>query len=346
MQAARRTPLTADEAERPGEPARAPELDAGIGRGPGTAQDAGLTPATAPGGRKLAVVIGVALTVLALDVTTKVIVVRALANRPPIRLLDGFLTLLLLRNSGAAFSIGTSMTIVFTVIAAAVIFYILRAARKLRSLPWAITLGLLLGGATGNLSDRIFRSPGLFRGDVVDWIQLPHWPVFNLADSAIVCGGALAVLLALRGIRLDGTREGHPKDDLKPHVDPRFTQTAPASQTSRATEASVVTQASPVTEVGPVTEAGAVTQAGGVAEASPANVAEASPANKASSVAGDSSVAEASPAPQTSVASETSPAVQIARAAEISPIIEVPNSAEVPKPPRTRQPPKPRRSRR
>ena len=326
--------------------------------GPGTAREAGLTPAAAPGGRKLSVVIGVALTVLALDVTTKVIVVRALANRPPIRLLDGFLTLLLLRNSGAAFSIGTSMTIVFTVIAAAVIFYILRAARKLRSLPWAITLGLLLGGATGNLSDRIFRSPGLFRGDVVDWIQLPHWPVFNLADSAIVCGGALAVLLALRGIRLDGTREGHPKDDLKPHVDPRFTQTAPASQTSRATEASVVTQASrvteissaaqasPVTEVGPVTEAGAVTQAGGVAEASPANVAEASPANKASSVAGDSSVAEASPAPQTSVASETSPAVQIARAAEISPIIEVPNSAEVPKPPRTRQPPKPRRSRR
>ena len=143
--------------------------------GPGTARDEGLTSA-APGGRKLFVVFGVALTVLALDVTTKVIVVRALANRPPIRLLDGFLTLLLLRNSGAAFSIGTSMTIVFTVIAAAVIFYILRAARKLRSLPWAITLGLLLGGATGNLSDRIFRSPGLFRGDVVDWISCRTGP--------------------------------------------------------------------------------------------------------------------------------------------------------------------------
>jgi signal peptidase II len=123
-------------------------------------------------------------------------------------LLDGFLTVLLLRNSGAAFSIGTSMTIVFTAIAVAVIVYILRAARKLRSLPWAITLGLLLGGATGNLADRIFRSPGLFRGDVVDWIELPHWPVFNLADSAIVCGGVLAVLLALRGVRLDGSREG------------------------------------------------------------------------------------------------------------------------------------------
>jgi signal peptidase II len=105
------------------------------------------------------------------------------------------------------------MTIVFTAIAAAVIVYILRAARTLRSLPWAITLGLLLGGATGNLADRIFRSPGLFRGDVVDWIQWPHWPVFNLADSAIVCGGVLAVLLALRGIRLDGSREGAPGQD-------------------------------------------------------------------------------------------------------------------------------------
>ena len=161
-----------------------------------------------PAGRQLPVVFGVALTVLALDVVTKLIVVRTLSGHPPIRLLDGFLTLLLLRNSGAAFSIGTSMTIVFTAIAAAVIVYILRAARRLRSLPWAITLGLLLGGATGNLADRIFRSPGLFRGDVVDWIELPHWPVFNLADSAIVCGGVLAVLLALRGVRLDGSREG------------------------------------------------------------------------------------------------------------------------------------------
>jgi signal peptidase II len=154
------------------------------------------------------VVIGVALFVLALDVVTKIVVVHTLVHHAPIRLLGGFLTLLLLRNSGAAFSIGTSITIVFTAIAVAVIIYIVRAARKLRSLPWAITLGLLLGGATGNLSDRIFRSPGVFRGDVVDWIELPHWPVFNLADSAIVCGGVLAVLLAVMGLRMDGTREG------------------------------------------------------------------------------------------------------------------------------------------
>ncbi|HZC39203.1 MAG TPA: signal peptidase II, partial [Streptosporangiaceae bacterium] len=87
--------------------------------------------------------------------------------------------------------------------------FIVRTSRRLGSAPWAVTLGLLLGGATGNLTDRLLRSPGTLRGDVVDWIQLPHWPVFNLADSAIVCGGVLAVLLATRGIRLDGSRDGH-----------------------------------------------------------------------------------------------------------------------------------------
>ena len=207
---------------------------------PGDSLVPGDTPV--PAGRQLPVVFGVALTVLALDVVTKLIVVRTLSGHPPIRLLDGFLTLLLLRNSGAAFSIGTSMTIVFTAIAAAVIVYILRAARKLRSLPWAITLGLLLGGATGNLADRIFRSPGLFRGDVVDWIELPHWPVFNLADSAIVCGGVLAVLLALRGVRLDGSRGGdgeqadagdEPPQAARPSSAARPTPTTPAT---RATE--------------------------------------------------------------------------------------------------------------
>jgi signal peptidase II len=167
------------------------------------------------------VVIGVALFVLALDVVSKIIVVRELAHHAPIRVLGGFFTLVLLRNSGAAFSIGASATIVFTLIAAAVIVFILRTARKLRSLPWAITLGLLLGGATGNLSDRIFRAPGLFRGDVVDWIEWPHWPVFNLADSAIVCGGVLAVLMAVLGLRMDGTRESRTSE-------PALAEAAPA----------------------------------------------------------------------------------------------------------------------
>ncbi len=154
--------------------------------------------------RRIGILVSTALIVLTLDIVSKVTVVATLSSRPPVRLLGGFLTLLVSRNPGAAFSIGTSMTLVFSAIAIGVIVVILRTSRRIRSIPWAITLGLLLGGATGNLTDRIFRYPGLFRGYVVDWIEVPHWPVFNLADSAIVCGGILVVLLSARGIRLDG----------------------------------------------------------------------------------------------------------------------------------------------
>jgi signal peptidase II len=173
---------------------------------PGEATSAG--PPEAPEKRRrVGILVAVAVTAFALDLISKTIVVATLSNRPPVRLLGGFLTLTLLRNPGAAFSIGTSMTIVFTLIAAGVVIYIIRIARNLRSAAWAVTLGLLLGGASGNLGDRIFRSPGWFRGHVVDWIELPHWPVFNVADSCICCGGALVVLLALLRIRMDGTRE-------------------------------------------------------------------------------------------------------------------------------------------
>ena len=157
--------------------------------------------------RRIGLLIGMAAFVIAADAISKAIVVAKMPDRAaPIRLLGGLLTITYTRNGGAAFSIGTSMTVVFTLIAAGVIVYILRAARNLRSIGWAIALGLLLGGATGNLLDRIFRAPAPFQGHVVDWIQLPHWPVFNLADSSISCAGVLVVLLALRGIRLDGTR--------------------------------------------------------------------------------------------------------------------------------------------
>jgi signal peptidase II len=152
----------------------------------------------------MGVLLAVAVTVLAADIISKVIVVATLSSRPPVRLLGGLLTLRVDRNPGAAFSIGTSMTIVFTAIALGVIVFILRTSRRIRSVPWAVTLGLLLGGATGNLTDRLLRSPGPLRGYVVDWIQLPHWPVFNVADSAIVCGGILAVLLAARGLPIEG----------------------------------------------------------------------------------------------------------------------------------------------
>ena len=146
------------------------------------------------------------MVVFVADLVSKTVVVATLSHRAPVSLLGGLLTLRELRNSGAAFSIGTSVTVVFTLIALGVIVAILRTARRLRSIPWAVTLGLLLGGAAGNLGDRLFRSPGFLRGHVVDWIELPHWPVFNVADSCIVCGGVLAVLLAARGVSIDGAR--------------------------------------------------------------------------------------------------------------------------------------------
>ncbi len=164
--------------------------------------------AVAPQPRRVRVLIAVAVLVLAADIITKVIVVATLSTRPPVRLLGGLVTLRVDRNPGAAFSIGTSMTLVFSAIAVSVIIYILRTSRRIYSVPWAVTLGLLLGGATGNLMDRLLRYPGPLRGYVVDWIQLPHWPVFNVADSSIVCGGILAVLLAGRGVRIDGTGLG------------------------------------------------------------------------------------------------------------------------------------------
>ncbi|MEU8803491.1 signal peptidase II [Spirillospora sp. NPDC048819] len=150
--------------------------------------------------------IAVALAALAADIVSKIIVVATLQDSEPIRLLGGLLTLRETRNSGAAFSIGTGYTIVFTLIAIGVVVAILRTARNLRSLPWAICLGLLLGGAVGNLIDRLLRAPAPLKGHVVDWIQVPNFPVFNLADSSIVCGGVLAVLLAARGLQIDGTR--------------------------------------------------------------------------------------------------------------------------------------------
>jgi signal peptidase II len=147
-----------------------------------------------------------AAVVLAADAASKAIVVATLSYRAPVVVISHVLTLTLTRNAGAAFSVGGGATILFSAVAVVVAVVIIRTARSLVSRAWAVSLGLLLGGALGNLSDRLFRAPGPLRGHVVDWIQLPHWPVFNLADSAIVIGGALAVLVSLRGIELDGSR--------------------------------------------------------------------------------------------------------------------------------------------
>jgi signal peptidase II len=150
--------------------------------------------------------LGAALAVLAADLVSKMLVVAHIEQTDPgIRLLGGGLYLVQARNSGAAFSVGTGATVILTAISIIVIVIVLRAARRLTSSGWALALGLVLGGAMGNLVDRLFRSPSPGKGHVVDWISVladdGHvWPIFNLADSAIVTGGALAVLLSLRGV--------------------------------------------------------------------------------------------------------------------------------------------------
>ncbi|MFD6419775.1 signal peptidase II [Streptomyces sp. NPDC060194] len=158
------------------------------------------------GRRRIAALFAVALVAYLLDLVSKIVVVAEMEpTNKSIELLGDWLKLEVIRNPGAAFGMGEAFTIVFTVIAAAVIVVIVRLARKLYSLPWAIALGLLLGGALGNLTDRIFRAPGVFEGAVVDMIAPKHFAVFNLADSAIVCGGILIVILSFRGLDPDGS---------------------------------------------------------------------------------------------------------------------------------------------
>ncbi len=167
-------------------------------------------PPEGPGGqasRRTWLLAVVAALVLALDIGTKVLVVAELEGRRTLELLGGPLLIRVSRNSGAAFSFAEGYTIVFTVVAVAVVVVIVRIARRLYSSVWALSLGLLLGGATGNLLDRLFRSPGPGRGAVVDFLDFQVWPSFNVADSGIVVGGLLAVLLSFRGLDVDGTRE-------------------------------------------------------------------------------------------------------------------------------------------
>jgi signal peptidase II len=143
------------------------------------------------------------------DVLTKQLAVRELTGREPVQVLGEVLQLQLVRNPGAAFSAGASLTpfisVVALVAACAVTFY----AFRVRHRGWAVALGLLLAGVSGNLVDRLFRAPGPFRGHVVDFFALPNWPVFNVADICIDVAGGLMVLFLLRGIRLDGERHQH-----------------------------------------------------------------------------------------------------------------------------------------
>ncbi|SDG81384.1 signal peptidase II [Sinosporangium album] len=197
-------------------------LNGGSGEGAGSGEAGGADSAprggshapgdsrgTSPFPKRVGLLAVIAVAIYLSDLASKIVVVETVEGRAPVELISGLLQFRVIRNSGAAFSIGAGLTLLLTAVATIVVIAILRTAKNLRSLPWAVTLGLLLGGALGNLTDRVFRSPGVFEGHVVDFVEVfpGHFPIFNVADSSIVCGGTLAVFLAWRGYQIDGTRD-------------------------------------------------------------------------------------------------------------------------------------------
>jgi signal peptidase II len=142
----------------------------------------------------------------ALDQATKWLAVDRLTGHPDKHVVGDLLILNLTRNAGAAFSTGTGYTELLTLLAVVAALVVVWLARRLGSAWWAVAFGLLLAGICGNLTDRLVRSPSILRGHVVDFLQLPHWPIFNVADICINVAAAMILVQALRGVRLDGTR--------------------------------------------------------------------------------------------------------------------------------------------
>ena len=174
--------------------------------------------------RRIGLLVAAAVIALLLDIVSKALVVSYIEGQPPVQLAGGLVYLDVIRNPYAAFSLGvTGMTWVFSVICVGVLAAIIWVAPKLRSRGWAVGLGLVFGGALGNLLDRIFRSPGALQGHVVDFISVfgpngQYFAIFNLADSAICVGGALIVLMAVLGRDYDG-RPTRAKDKPEPASD-------------------------------------------------------------------------------------------------------------------------------
>jgi signal peptidase II len=148
----------------------------------------------------------VAVVAYAIDVATKVLAVEKLSGGADVELVGSWLVLHLTRNPGAAFSTGTEFTLVLSAIAIAAVAAVVHFGRRVGTRAWAWALGLLLAGVCGNLTDRLLREPGPLRGHVVDFLMVPNWPVFNIADICINVAAALILLQAIRGIGIDGTR--------------------------------------------------------------------------------------------------------------------------------------------
>jgi signal peptidase II len=147
-----------------------------------------------------------AAVVWVIDQLTKVAAVAWLDDGTSVTVVPHVFWLTLTRNAGAAFSTGTGFTLVLSLVAIVVVIAVLRLAAGIRDRWWAFGLGLLLGGALGNLSDRILREPSPLRGHVVDFLHLTHWPVFNVADIALTFAAVTIILRTWRGVALDGSR--------------------------------------------------------------------------------------------------------------------------------------------
>ena len=135
-----------------------------------------------------------------IDYSTKVWALNNISQVEPIKIIGSILQLRLVFNPGAAFSFGTSFTVIFTILALLAVAVIAYYAVKIADRWWSVVLGVALGGVLGNLTDRIFREPSIFNGHVIDWIELPRFPVFNVADMAIVGAALLSVLLIAKEI--------------------------------------------------------------------------------------------------------------------------------------------------
>ena len=156
-----------------------------------------------------------ATVIFALDLITKNWAVSYLQFREPIRVIGDFLKLTFATNPGAAFNFATDATLILSSLKLCVAAFLFYYMRKVTNSQWAMALGALLGGVVGNLWDRATREPGNWRGEVIDWIELPNWPVFNTADSAIVCSGIFMTWLAMRNIqpiRHDENNDLHHED--------------------------------------------------------------------------------------------------------------------------------------
>lgn len=157
-----------------------------------------------------------AVVVLLLDQLSKVWAVATLEGQPRQEVVGEYLQFVFVRNPGAAFSLGAGSTIIVSLLALVIVGVLMFRARNLRSVWWALAMGAMIGGALGNLTDRVFREPGGLRGHVVDFLALPFWPVFNVADMAVVGSAIAMVVLALLGIDFDGTRAGHDQAEPEP----------------------------------------------------------------------------------------------------------------------------------